>query len=363
MAALILVCLAPNGRGAVHPRKSLLNRKTFSPAANSSGIIFGSVLSVQGTLVKTFGGQVTLDISQANIANIFQETLSPDMIMPGMSFQAFVQSFSDDKSVPIMVNNFSIQLNNEGSLVGKIENIDYAASAITIYNQKILITEDTVLRKKNAKIGKLTDFKTGDPVILAFVDDGNNLTARYVDYSLFDPQHREISAVISAINGAQLELLGGRISIDAANLPVLSAYTCRAEDLTKLIPGVRIDVFFEEDAAGGASLKPDQIVTEFLDEGSIAGTIQAIDSAGDGITLDNLPIAIDAGTVIQNMQGEHIKLDKLKVGKRVGTVVELAGARLTASLILKMNPHTIVILASDDCDKASQPQVLIGRFE
>jgi hypothetical protein len=108
--------------------------EVFSP-------IEGVVTEIQGNLMK-LAGNISIDISRADIESITHPRGTVPEIKVGMKVTAFVKTGETAQS-PLIAGIVQQHLEEEVVIFGKVQEIDPLNRTITVYNQKIKITDTT----------------------------------------------------------------------------------------------------------------------------------------------------------------------------------------------------------------------------
>lgn len=108
--------------------------EVFSP-------IEGVVTEIQGNLMK-LAGNISIDISRADIESITHPRGTVPEIKVGMKVTAFVKTGATAES-PLIAGIVQQHLEEEVLIFGKVQEIDPLNRTITVFNQKIKITDTT----------------------------------------------------------------------------------------------------------------------------------------------------------------------------------------------------------------------------
>ncbi|MEW6733733.1 MAG: DUF5666 domain-containing protein [Acidobacteriota bacterium] len=139
--------------------------------------IMGAIQTIDGSMVRVSGTRVLLDLTEAKIKSALTgERLTLDDISVGMQISATlnIPKKSKPSSHPIKARTVFVSNNNQGVMVGELQDVNLTDRSLRLLNHRVFVSEDTIYQ---GKLNKLGDLKQGNMVMVAVQDTENDLVA------------------------------------------------------------------------------------------------------------------------------------------------------------------------------------------
>ena len=147
---------------------------------------------------------------------------------------------------------------------------------------------------------------------------------------------QSVTGIVTAVDGSRISLLDGRITIDVSNAIVRSEYG--PGDVADIRPGDRISAMVTREAAA-PDLVARMIQIHSSSDAILSGTVEAVDTAGDTITVLGRTIRVTAATIIRGLGGlRHESVASILPGQEVRVDIDGSQPGLTARSILIVSP-------------------------
>lgn len=284
------------------------------------GAISGTVDSVQGTLVRLGAGAIRLDVAGAQIESLTRTGLPHSVISPGMHIEAFIKRIPLDRAAPLSVSLVRLVLSDEARITHAVEAVDARTRTIVMLKEPIAVASSATIVDRYNQPVRLDQIGAGSSVSASVRATGGGLVATRL---LVQPPRRDSSliidaATVTAVSGARVELLGGRLILDLTAARIYSQDDGRPHSLADIRVDTRLQFALTDGAASfGNVLTPEifQVTTPHYGEIGSA-LIQQVDKGARTVTVLNQVIVM--ATVNKIKMGREALLVTFKiVGNRL----------------------------------------------
>lgn len=273
------------------------------------------------------GGQLTIDITTAEVRDGFNQPTSPTNLRPGLHVATVIRPGDYGPGDALSASVIQILQQPVGTITGKIESVDTATSSFVVLGQRIYVTSDTHFR------GSVLDH---DPQSLAAMQIGDTVTV-FLDGSSFALRAAEIYTIPPTFQDRAVAFTTTVTKIDGKTWTVRPVHfdTFTVSTL-KLVSGTSVQgiVFPGDTIEVFARVDGDQVTPESIQPGrtqcpnfvpfpvlNLRGTITAISATSvtiadaDG-TLTTIILNEDTVYAVNDPQaGDYVSIEVEKHGE------------------------------------------------
>lgn len=316
---------------------------------NKSSRIEGIISAVEGNILEISKGAIKIDISGASIR---RESRRKEAVIlePGMYVKIYDYETSGNGGFlerTVMVG----QSTDEGLIIGEILNLDYKAKKLRVFNQEIVVSEETGIRilGKERKTNEFSKLEVSKSANVLLSKQGEKLFAEEI--SQFDDwtpsTYSGIYSGIEEVEGERIKILNN-FYIKTNNFSIKSLLesgpNCKDVEVSTLKKGMFIRIRIEPenikygkngDITYIAKTK-DKIINKFdvylEDEGVIEGVAEEINVDQLKVKVAGQEIVIDKETIIVK-DSQKFSFTNISTNERMFLVYKVIEGELRARYI------------------------------